>query len=64
MHQTKHIHIRFDHVAVPEITMNEGEEGDDMADDESDSEREITYDDVAIPEIHPHKQHHLERLKD
>ena len=61
MHQTKHIHLRFDHVAVPEITVNEG---DDMADDESDSEREIVYDDVAISEIHPHKQHHLERLKD
>ena len=57
MPHTKHIHVRYDDVAVLEIDLDE--ETDEFEDDEaSDPDSDIAYDDVAIPEIHPNKRHH------
>ena len=56
MPQSKHIHIHFDDVAVPEILIDEDEETlDDLEDALSDEE--IAFDDLAIPEIHLSKHH-------
>ena len=57
MPQSKHIHIRYDDVAVPEIILDEDEEDFEDSEDGT-SEDEIAFDDVAIPEIHPSKHHH------
>ena len=57
MPHTKHIHIRYDELAVPEIDLDD-EENELEDDGEPDPNSEIVYDDVAIPEIHPRQQHH------
>ena len=55
------LHIRYDDVAVPEIDLDE--EADELEDDgERDPDRDIAFDDVAIPEIHPHKHHHSDDI--
>jgi hypothetical protein len=53
MPQNKPIHIRYEDVAVPEITIDDEEELEDSG--ERNPDDEIAYDDVALPEIHPHK---------
>lgn len=57
MPQSKHIHIRYDDVAVPEILIDD--ETEDALDnlEDSASEDELTFDDLAIPEIHIPKHH-------
>ena len=57
MPQSKYIHIRYDNVAVPEIILDdEAEETLDELED-STSEDELSFDDLAIPEIHLSKHH-------
>ena len=57
MPQSKHIHIRYDDVAVPEIILDD--EVEETLDDleNSASENELSFDDLAIPEIHLSKHH-------
>ncbi len=57
MPQSKHIHIHFDDVAVPEVLIDEDEETLDDLDD-TPSDEDIAFDDLAIPEIHHSKHHH------
>ena len=57
MPQSKHIHIRYEDVAVPEIILDD--EVEETLDDleNSASENELSFDDLAIPEIHLTKHH-------
>lgn len=53
---SKHIHIDYEGVAVPEIDFD-GEDDDQDELQDPDSDCEIDYDEVAIPEIHTSHTH-------
>ncbi len=52
--KSKHIHIDYEGVAVPEI---EFDGDDDELSEPQDSDCKIDYDEVAIPEIHSSLTH-------
>ena len=48
---SKHIHIDYEGIAVPEIDFD-GDDDDLCEPQDPDPDCEIDYDDVAVPEIH------------
>jgi len=52
----KHVHIIYDGLAVPEVFVDEeGVSEEDELWEDAESDDEIDYDEVAIPEFHAHK---------
>ena len=56
MPESKHLHIQYENVAVPEISLETPDNALDEEEHSKDtSNGEIDFEDVALPEIHPKK---------